>query len=93
MSHPATGSPMYDEAHLNELKASTPSFRPSISTGGDHDLDTPIISTPGDSVMESLADSGNVIYSDLLQISSVDFRFLFRRWRSGYTVTIICSCC
>ncbi|KAF8262278.1 GCFC-domain-containing protein [Lactarius quietus] len=57
LSHPTAGSPMYDEAHLNELKAGTPSFRPSISTSDEHDLDTPIISTPGDSVMESLADS------------------------------------
>jgi hypothetical protein len=92
-SHPATGSPMYDEAHLKELKASTPSFRPTISTGDDRDLDTPITSMPGDTVMESLADSGNIIYSGLLQITSVDFRFLFRRWRSGNTLTIICSCC
>lgn len=66
LSHPTTGSPMYDEAHLKELKANTPSFRPPTSTGDDHDLDTPITSTPGDSVMESLADSGKVIYPGLL---------------------------
>ncbi|KAH9179210.1 GCFC-domain-containing protein [Lactarius sanguifluus] len=56
LSHPITSRPVYDEAHLNELKASTPSFRPSISTGGDHDFDTPILSTPGDLGIESLAD-------------------------------------
>ncbi|KAH9080570.1 GCFC-domain-containing protein [Lactarius deliciosus] len=56
LSHPTTSRPVYDEAHLNELKASTPSFRPSISTGGDHDFDTPIISTPGDLGTESIAD-------------------------------------
>ncbi|KAI9465519.1 GCFC-domain-containing protein [Lactarius psammicola] len=56
LSHPTTSSPVYDEAHLNELKASTPSFRPSISTGDDRDFDTPMISAPGDAVTESLAD-------------------------------------
>ncbi|KAH9042156.1 nineteen complex-related protein 2-domain-containing protein [Lactarius pseudohatsudake] len=56
LSHPTTSRPVYDEAHLNELKASTPSFRPSTSTDGDHDFDTPIISTPGDLGTESLAD-------------------------------------
>ena len=61
LSHPTTSSPVYDEAHLNELKASTPSFRPSISTGDDHDFDTPITSTPEDLVMESLADPGSLL--------------------------------
>ena len=51
---------MYDEAHLNELKASTRSFRPSISTGDDLDFDTPMTSTPRDLVTESLADPGNL---------------------------------
>ncbi|KAI9443190.1 GCFC-domain-containing protein [Lactarius indigo] len=30
LSHPTTGSPVYDEAHLNELKASTPFFSGSF---------------------------------------------------------------
>lgn len=57
----ATSSLVYDEAHLNELKASTPSFRPSISTGDVHDFDTPITPTPGDLVAEGLSDPGNLL--------------------------------
>ena len=44
--------PVYDEAYLNELKASTPSSRPRIPEGGAHHDGTPINSVLGDSAMD-----------------------------------------
>ncbi|KAI0283947.1 nineteen complex-related protein 2-domain-containing protein [Russula aff. rugulosa BPL654] len=46
--------PVYDEAYLNELKASTPSSRPRLPEGDTHNDGTPIHSGLGDSAMEIL---------------------------------------
>lgn len=48
--------PVYDEAYLNELKASTPSSRPRLPEGNDG---TPIHSVLGDSAMQILDTIGN----------------------------------
>jgi hypothetical protein len=46
--------PVYDEAYLNELKASTPSSRPRLPEGDTHNDGTPMHSVLGDSAMEIL---------------------------------------
>jgi GC-rich sequence DNA-binding factor len=57
-THTARG-PVYDEAYLNELKASTPSSRPRIPEGGVHGDDTPVLSMQGDVEMQSLDNFGH----------------------------------
>jgi GC-rich sequence DNA-binding factor len=51
--------PVYDEAYLNELKASTPSSRPRLPEGDTHHDGTPMHSVLGDSAMEILDTIGN----------------------------------
>ncbi|KAI0304447.1 GCFC-domain-containing protein [Multifurca ochricompacta] len=52
----ATSGPVYDETHLNELRANTPSSRSSRLKGNAHDDDSLTNSESGDLVMESLND-------------------------------------
>jgi hypothetical protein len=67
---PHTNSrPVYDEAYLNELKASTPSSRPRIPEGGTHDDGTPITSAMEDSAMESLDTIGNRLHIPFFRTS------------------------
>ncbi|KAI9512388.1 nineteen complex-related protein 2-domain-containing protein [Russula earlei] len=49
-----TRGPVYDEAYLNELKASTPSSRPRVPEGDLHDDGTLITSVPEDLAIQNL---------------------------------------
>jgi hypothetical protein len=59
--------PVYDEAYLNELKASTPSSRPRLPEGDTHNDGTPTHSELGDSAMEFLdtIDTGDRLHIPL----------------------------
>jgi GC-rich sequence DNA-binding factor len=87
-----TRGPVYDEAYLNELKASTPSSRPRIPEGGAPDDDAVVLSTPVDVEMESLDNIGNglrarpsvLLYANILSLyrfGSCDHTFSINRPR------------
>ena len=59
--------PLYDEAYLNELKASTPSSRPRISEGDAHDDGIPLNTVLEDSAM----DIGNRLFIAFFRICCV----------------------
>jgi GC-rich sequence DNA-binding factor len=83
-----TRGPVYDEAYLNELKASTPSSRPRIPEGGAPDDDTLVLSTPGDVEMESLDSIGNGLRARPSVLLYTDILSLYRFWSCDHTFSI-----
>jgi GC-rich sequence DNA-binding factor len=73
-----TRGPVYDEAYLNELKASTPSSRLRIPEGGAHDDDTVMLSTSEDLAVEGLENIGNNLYTQSSMLLYADISFPFQ---------------